>query len=259
MKRISFLFCLLIAGNICMAQPKELPAELKAFVLNGYKMLDYIQCNLNDDQRIDAILILKVNGEDTIINEDPKRPFLLLIRQADGKLKMEKRNDNLVMCHHCGGMYGEPYAITKPEKKGFTISFYGGSNWRWGYDYSFAYNTSKNNWFLVNEYQQSYNAGDPEHLIKDCNIKDTESGEVPIEKFSSEIVETETNWKVISAKTFFFNCPEKGTRPRKGYLVKGDKVVANRVLKNFVEVDFENKKETYTSGYILKKDLQRIK
>ena len=41
-------------------------------------------------------------------------------------------------------------------------------------------------------------------------------------------------------------------------LVKGDRVKSWAVYRNFIQCMFENKKGEYTSGYILKKDLQRL-
>ena len=129
MKKL-FVLIALIPGLICTAQQKVLPDSLKSFLLQGYEMLDFVEGDLNNDKMPDALLILKDAGEDTNRTEDLKRPFLLLIRQNNGILKLAKRNDQLVMCRYCGGVFGEPYQETTIDQHGFTISFYGGSNWR---------------------------------------------------------------------------------------------------------------------------------
>ena len=64
---------------------------------------------------------------------------------------------------------------------------------------------------------------------------------------------------MIVVKAYFYDNPKLGTRPRKGYLLKGDQVTGIRHLKNFIEVSFENKKQEFTTGYILKTNLQQIR
>lgn len=70
------------------AQQKEVPASLQPFVIKGYEVLDFLQTDLNADQKTDGILLLKIKHEDTINTEDVVRPLLLLIKQPDGKLKI---------------------------------------------------------------------------------------------------------------------------------------------------------------------------
>ena len=260
---IKFHFILInsffLFSSIGFSQEKKLPAELKPFVAKGYEMYDFVEGDINGDNKKDAILILKSPGEDTAVDDDLKRPFLLLIRQQNGKLKLEKRTDSLVMCAHCGGVFGDPYQETKIFKNGFLISFYGGSNWRWGYDYTFTWNAAKQNWFLTKEHQLNYNSVAEEISTKESDIEADELGDIPIEKFNVDPAYKESKWEVIVTKAYFYTNPKTGSKPRKGYLLKGDKVSCTRILKNFVEVSFENKKEQFTEGYILKTDLQKIK
>jgi hypothetical protein len=249
------LLLFIFSATAAKAQDKILPAEAKPFVPHGYEMLDYVTGDLNGDKRPDAILLLKVPGEDTITGDNQTRPLLLLIRQANGKLKQEKRNDNLVMCAQCGGVFGDPYEGTTIANNGFTINFYGGSSWRWAYEYRFDYKPAKKDWLLVKESQSSFQSTDPENTTKECIIEEDELGEIPIEKYTENSGSTETQWKVTAAKTFFYDNPKLGSKPRKGYLVKGDTFKALRLLTNFIEVSFPNTKGEYTYGFILKKDL----
>ena len=241
-----------------IAQTKTLPAEARSFVLKGQEMLDYITGDLNGDKKPDAILILKRLGEDTTSDFDIPRPFLILIRQTNGKLTKVLQNDSLVLCSKCGGVFGDPYESTTITKNGFTIQFYGGSSWRWGSTYRFVYRPAKNNWFLVNEKQLSYQTGDPEKTTKEVTIEELELGEVPVDKFSNASQYAEAKWKVTAVKTFFYDAPKLGNKPRKGYLLKGNTVTGLREFKNFVEVNFEGAKERITTGYVLKKDLVKL-
>ncbi len=250
-----FLLMMAIIPAFTEAQEKKLPSSLQSFVLKGHEVLDFLETDLNADKKADAILILKVIEEDTITTEDPKRPFLLLIRQPGEQLALRSRNDNLVMCYHCGGVFGDPYEGLTAIKDGFTISFYGGSSWRWGQEYSFVYDSKRAGIFLSKEKQVSYHSTDPELNIKETVIDASELGDVRLEDFNVEPSYTEHKWKVSAAKAYFYDSPKVGSKPRKGYLLKDDVVTGTRVLKNFVRVYYQNKKEEYTYGYILRADL----
>ncbi len=258
MKRILFIALWAIA-NTGNAQDKVLPAEAKPFVVKGYEMMDYITGDLNGDKRPDAILILKVPGEDSVIGNIPARPLILLLRQANGSLKAIKRNDQMILCHQCGGVFGDPYEDTRISKNSFVINFYGGSNWRWGIEYTFRYDAASNNWLLMKEKQENYQSGDPEKTMKVTHIGPAELAGINFDNFNATPSYDDSKWKVVSAKTYFYDSPGIGNKPRKGYLLKGNTVTGIRELKNFVEVSFENTKEKITEGFVLKKDLLKIR
>lgn len=248
-------FSISALSSFAQTELPTLPAEVVAFIPKGYEALDYKTGDLNGDKKQDAILILKVVGEDSLVEDEPPRPFLLLIRQADNKLKQVKRNDNLVMCRHCGGVFGDPYSDLEISRNGFSIHFYGGSSWRWAYEYSFSYKPAKKDWYLTKELQTNFNATDPNNTMKEIEVSELELGEVSLEKFSTNNEYTTEDWVVTSVKTYFYDNPKSGSKPRKGYLVKGNKAQVYRVLKNFVEASFENSKGDITTGFLLKKDL----
>lgn len=248
---------LIFSVNVTAAQNKILPAEANRFVLPGYEMLDYISGDINNDNRPDALLVLRQKGEDSIATESI-RPLLIFVRQANGQLKKAVQNDSAILCYHCGGIYGDPYQEISITKNGFDIHFYGGSSWRWSGQYSFSYDPLKNNWFLTREFQMSYHNTEPDETQTETTIEKEELGEVSIGSFNANFNFGQTEWKVTAAKTFFYDNPKKGSKHRKGYLVKGDNVTSYRELKNFVKVYFTNKEERSSSGFILKKDLIKI-
>lgn len=258
MHKLFITFVMLIAALTLYSQPPITPPEVNPFIPTGYEALDYVAGDLNSDKKKDGILILKTPGEDSVMEEELARPLIILIRQADGKLKQVLRNDKAIMCRHCGGVFGDPYEGVQIFDKGFNLSFYGGSSWRWGYTYEFVYRPLKKNWFLAKESQSNFHSGDPEGTMKDAVIDETELGETPLDKFNSSPVYEDIKWKVKAVKTFFYDSPKLGSKPRKGYLMKGNIASGIRSFKNFIEVSFENSKGTFTSGYILRKDLQRL-
>ena len=251
---LAFLLC-----NLASAQDKILPAELEPFRIPGHEMLDFVSGDLNGDKKPDVILILKRTGEDTLLEDDYPRPLLLLVRQTNGRLKQVLRNDKAILCRRCGGVFGDPYQQTDISNNGFSLYFYGGSAWRWAYQFDFAWRPAKNNWMLVRESRGGFNANDPEMKMKETTIKETELGNIPISSFNAEPAYEDSRWKVAAAKTWFYDNPEMGSKPRKAYLVKGNSVTGIRHLKNFIEVSFENSQSVITQGYILRKDLQQLK
>jgi len=258
MHKLFIVFVLLAASLTLHSQPPITPPEVDPFIPTGYEALDYVAGDLNGDKKKDGILILKTTGEDSVMEEELPRPLIVLIRQADGKLKQILRNDKAIMCRHCGGVFGDPYEGIQVFDKGFSLSFYGGSSWRWGYNYEFVYRPVKKNWFLIKESQSNFHSGDPDGTMKDAVIDETELGETSLEKFNCSPVYEDSKWKVKAVKTYFYDSPKLGSKPRKGYLLKGNVAIGIRSLKNFIEVSFEDNKGTFTSGYILRKDLQRL-
>src|SRR5262245_26150841 len=92
---------------------KEVPGELLPFIPEGYQVLDHAMGDLNKDKLNDYLLILKKANEselsDVVEHPEP-RPLLVIIRQKDGSLKLATRNDKVVLCVDCGGVFGDPYA-----------------------------------------------------------------------------------------------------------------------------------------------------
>ncbi len=143
------------------------------------------------------------------------------------------RNDKAILCRRCGGIFGDPYQQTDISNNGFSFYFYGGSAWRWTYQYDFTWRAALNNWVLVRESRGGFNANDPEMKIRETTITESELGIIPVSSFSSEPAYEDSRWKVNVAKTWFFDNPELGSKPRKAYLVKGNIVTGIRQLKNF--------------------------
>jgi hypothetical protein len=248
---------LLIASNAIAAQDKTLPEEAKVFVLPGYEMLDYVTGDINGDSKPDALLVLKQKGEDSM-GADLNRPLIILTRQSTGELKKVLQNDSAVLCYQCGGIYGDPYEGIEIIKNGFEIRFYGGSSWRWANHYTFSFFPQKNTWLLTRQFDLSYHNTEIDETQEETTIEKEELGDIPFASFNVNAGSTESKWKVTAAKTYFYNNPKIGSKPRKGYLIKGDVVSSYKQYKNFVKVYFSNKEKRSTAGFILKKDLLKI-
>ena len=123
-----------------------LPQKISKFIPKGYALIDTAMGNLNLDKYQDIILVLRAVGEDTAF--EARRPLLLLLGRADKTFTLAARNDNVVYCYQCGGVFGDPYAGVEIKKGMFTVHHFGGSNDRWSNDITFKYSQSDMRWYL---------------------------------------------------------------------------------------------------------------
>jgi hypothetical protein len=160
--------CLLAITATAQNDEVKVPDEVKPFVEKGKVAIALESGDLNADGRKDLVL---VTGEP--IAEDAKweegageRSVLILVREPGGSLKLAARNDNVVLCRNCGGVFGDPFAGVDVRGTRFTINNYGGSNDRWSYSYTFAYSPRDRTWQLVRVVDESFHALDPKNTTR---------------------------------------------------------------------------------------------
>ena len=170
--------------------PEELPPELRGFVEPGTKAIWLAKADLDRDGREDAILVLERlahTSEDGL--EERQRPLLVVTRQADGSLRVAKRNDRLVMCSGCGGVMGDPFQGVEAGPGTFTVSHYGGSAWRWTEDYRFNWSRKDRSWQLVRVEQTSFHTMEPDKVEAHVATPPKDFGKIDIADFDPG------NWK----------------------------------------------------------------
>jgi hypothetical protein len=258
-----FLICKLFGIlTFAIAQPDPeitVPEKIKPFVTKGYEALDIMDKDLNGDGFKDYLLVLNIAGEDTITFDNPQwdiaRSVLLITGQPGNKYKLSATNNKLVYCRNCGGSMGDPYEGITTLPGEFIISHYGGSSWRWTDAVSFRYDKAKKNWYLQTHSISSFQAGDPEATTTETVINRSEIGDITFANYTPAYNTDTSSWKVVAAKTYFYNSPDIKSKPRKGYLVKNNIVKSLKGFRNFVECSYENDKGNITNGFLLKKDL----
>lgn len=191
MRTILFALSLLLcAAPKAAAQVEEVqvPAEVRPFVEAGTKAIALEAADLNGDGRGDFVLVLE--RENPAVDEDDfpvrQRPLLLLVRGADGALAAPKRNERLVMCSRCGGVFGDPFEGVEAGRNTFTVNFYGGSNWRWKYSYRFNYSRRDGTWQLVRAEEISYHTSDPDKMKTRVFTPPRDFGKIDIADFDPE-------------------------------------------------------------------------
>lgn len=166
----------------------KVPAEVRPFVEQGSKAIAVEAADLNGDGRGDYVLVLERENPAKDADDFPvnQRPLLLLVRGADGRLSEAKRNERVVMCSRCGGVFGDPFDSVVAKRNTFTVNFYGGSNWRWAYSYRFNYSRVDQTWQLVRAEETSYHTSDPEKMKTKVFIPPRDYGKIDIAAFDPE-------------------------------------------------------------------------
>lgn len=181
----------LLARHVALAQgvalePAKLPAEVRPFIEAGTSAIALESADLNGDGRADYVLVLErpLKGDET----DPirHRPLLLLVRQSSGRLAIAKRNDKVVMCAICGGVFGDPFASVTVKPQSFTVEHYGGSGWRWERRAQFNYSRRDNTWQLVRVEQASFHVGDPNARKLEVFVPPKHYGKIDIADFDPD-------------------------------------------------------------------------
>ncbi|HEX8687771.1 MAG TPA: hypothetical protein VF736_08950 [Pyrinomonadaceae bacterium] len=182
------LLCAAQTASAVQAGELQVPAEVRPFVAEGTKAIALEAADLNGDGRGDFILVLEREAPAKDANDFPvnQRPLLLLVRGEDGRLAAAKRNERLVMCSQCGGVFGDPFEGVEAGRNTFTVNFYGGSNWRWKYSYQFNYSRVDRTWQLVRVEEINYHTSDPDKMKRRVFTPPRDYGKVDIADFDPE-------------------------------------------------------------------------
>ena len=191
MRKILLTLALLCAApSVTWAQDEELkvPAEVRPFVEAGTKAIAVEAADLNGDGRGDFVLVLEKANPAKDENDFPvgERPLLILLRGADGKLSEAARNERVVMCSKCGGVWGDPFEGVEAGRNTFTVNHYGGSNWRWKNTYKFNYSRIDKTWQLVRAEELSYHTSDPDKMERHVYTPPRDFGKIDIADFDPE-------------------------------------------------------------------------
>lgn len=176
--------------------PEQIPAELRPFVLPGTRALCAVGADLNTDGLRDYVLVLQKEKEDTAALGLPEtqRPLLVVVRRPGGTLQVAARNDRVVYCAECGGVFGDPFEGVQAGPGTFTVLHYGGSAWRWRTDYTFRYAQGARAWRLTKVGELSYHTLDPGKMEQTVFVSPDDFGDIDLADFHPE------HWKRPSAR-----------------------------------------------------------
>lgn len=191
MRTILLTLSLLCAAPlVTSAQDEELkvPAEVQPFVEAGTKAIAVEAADLNGDGRGDFVLVLEKANPAKDADDFPvgERPLLILLRGADGKLSEAARNERVVMCSKCGGVFGDPFEGVIAGRNTFSVEHYGGSNWRWKNSYKFNYSRIDKTWQLVRTEELSYHTSNPDKMERHVYTPPRDFGKINLADFNPE-------------------------------------------------------------------------
>jgi hypothetical protein len=160
------ILALVFAAPLLAQEDVKVPDEVKPFVEAGSRAIAVEKGDLNGDGRQDYVLVLEKSNPQMGDDDFPvdQRPLLILTRGTDGKLSVAKRNDEIVMCSKCGGAFGDPFDGVRVGRNTFTVDHYGGSAWRWKYEYTFNYSRIDKTWQLVRVVELDYHTSNPNKM-----------------------------------------------------------------------------------------------
>ncbi len=191
---VSLTLCFLAVAVKAQTDGVKVPAEVQPFIERETKAIALEAADLNGDGLKDYILVLERAKPETDADDYPKkqRPLLILVRGKDNQLSEAKRNENIIMCSQCGGVFGDPFSGVTVGKNTFTVNHYGGSNWRWTADYKFNYSRIDKTWQLVRVEKTSFHTSEPNKTERKIMTPPKDFGKVDIADFNpSDYEETE--------------------------------------------------------------------
>ena len=180
--------CLFVVPLIVAGQELKIPAEVMPFIESDTRAIALEKGDLNGDGRDDFVLVLEKQNPKKDSDDFPvgQRPLLILLRGPDGKLTTAKRNEKVVMCSQCGGVFGDPFEGVIVGRNNFSVEHYGGSSWRWKNSYKFNYSRIDKTWQLVRVEDISYHTSNPEKQTTKIYTPPRHFGKIDIAEFDPE-------------------------------------------------------------------------
>lgn len=156
-----------LPGLALAADPIPVPTSLQPFVAEDHSLLTLKRADLNGDGLEDILIVTQESGAaadpaDAEVIERGLRTLTILLRDKAGTYAVAATNAKVVFCETCGGVFGDPFNDVTVKPKDFTVHLYGGSNWRWGYDYRFSYSRIDQAWELVKVTETSFHTAEPD-------------------------------------------------------------------------------------------------
>lgn len=173
------LIVLFIISFLQAAYPQS--GNWEQFIPPGFSLMDSASADLNKDGKRDMLLILKNDQEAN--STDTTRPLLVLLGGKNNSFELYARNDSVVLCKGCGGVFGDPYEGITVKNNFFSIEHYGGSSWRWTRVITFRYDAKSKKIWLHRDAGESFHTSEPAKTTTTVHRK-ADFGKLPFERYS---------------------------------------------------------------------------
>jgi len=131
--------------------------EEKEFIPKGWKQIDRITGDLNNDSLSDSVI--QIENEKAGEDDDFDRSLLILFKTSDGKFRKGAEAKKIIRCASCGGMLGGGPANIKIEKGVLLISQMYGSREGTNYLHRFRFEKSSKKSLLIGEDIRNFDRG----------------------------------------------------------------------------------------------------
>jgi hypothetical protein len=173
---------LVISASYAIAGEKPKLQKIRNFIPPEYDLLDSASGDLNGDGLTDYVLVLQSKTENSK-NSSGVRPLLLLIGTEKNNLELVSRNDSVVLCKSCGGIYDDPFQKVTIHDGFLSVEHVIGSTWRWTRIISFKYDFAEKDFVLDKDEGVSYHVSNPNRKTGIINNKD-DFGKLKFTEFS---------------------------------------------------------------------------
>jgi hypothetical protein len=182
-----YIFILIIPALVVSVSPaiagqKPKLQKIRSFIPPDYDLLDSASGDLNGDGFTDYVLILRSKTENSK-NSAGVRPLLLLLGTEKNNFELTARNDSVVLCRSCGGIYDDPYQKVTVHDGYLSVQHLIGSTWKWTRVISFRYDSSIKDFVLDKDEGVSYHVANPNRKTGIINNKD-DFGKLKFSEFS---------------------------------------------------------------------------
>jgi formylglycine-generating enzyme required for sulfatase activity len=117
-----------------------MPEAASKLLPDNGETLTSVTADLNGDGTMDFLVAFEYL--------DGTRQLFIIVREGK-KYRVASTSTRSILCKTCGGVYGEPFQGLAAEKKSFSISHFGGSNFKWANTAVFGYSRRDRKWQLV--------------------------------------------------------------------------------------------------------------
>jgi hypothetical protein len=128
--------------------------KVKSLIPPGNEILDLVAADMNQDGFTDFALVLRNENENT--NGDELRPLLIVAGNKNGEFKLLQRNDSVVLCKNCGGVFGDPFQSITFTDGLLAVEHNVGNNLRWSRNISFRFDQDLQEFILNDDASYSY-------------------------------------------------------------------------------------------------------
>jgi hypothetical protein len=137
---------------------KKQAVSLEAFVPRGWKLIKKTSGRLDRSGCIFAAGVIEMDIEYNRGSDNaPVRILFIAFKKSNGLYRLSLQTSKAVLKADEGGIWGDPFNGIFADKGLLVISFYGGSNFRWAYTYSFMF--KDNSWYLIKATIENFHTG----------------------------------------------------------------------------------------------------